>query len=226
MLRLFVSAFTFLALTASAQALDARADIGGLLTRIQQDLKSTRLSDKELLSVRDQLQKIDRQLLGQGGVVDNRGGGRLSNLVCTSRDNDNQEPFQLAVNQPDFSVVKVAGAVLHRADCDQAVAKAVNLRGATLTCVSRDNDGQNPFSLVAIDQASASIQKINTFGNINDCFNALSTARRSQSAVEICGSRDNDGQSPYVHFVYSLQDKSIRTVGSVFNTIDQCRSGI
>lgn len=68
---------------------------------------------------------------------------------------------------------------------------------ADYLCVSRDNDGKNPYTLAF--RNGAELKKINgsTFQNAADCHASLSTMKMVKDGFLICISRDSDGKDPW-----------------------------
>ncbi|HRO68464.1 MAG TPA: hypothetical protein PL182_12915 [Pseudobdellovibrionaceae bacterium] len=91
-----------------------------------------------------------------------------------------------------------------------------------LSCISRDNDGMNPFVVSLRDPSDFSETKIpGTVGSKENCERAISQAREVEGVLFICGSRDNDGQNPYGLVMFSLRTKAAKTFAS-FRDLNEC----
>lgn len=79
-------------------------------------------------------------------------------MMCASRDNDGRNPFQLAVfDGTDLRRISRT-TVKTQSECLDMLNK-LSVRGTTATmCLSRDNDGQNPYVAVALNVRTLDIQ--------------------------------------------------------------------
>ncbi|MBX3039096.1 MAG: hypothetical protein KF789_00140 [Bdellovibrionaceae bacterium] len=91
-----------------------------------------------------------------------------------------------------------------------------------LSCISRDNDGVNPFIASLRDPSDFSETKIpGTVGNRESCERAINQAREVEGVLFVCGSRDNDGHNPYALVMFSLRTKAAKTFAS-FRDLNEC----
>lgn len=92
-------------------------------------------------------------------------------LMCVSRDNDGQNPYQIAALAGDV-LTKIQGTVVRsKSDCDQTLAKLrADRSGQAVLCVSRDQDGQSPYTAISIDLTSLSVQRgSESFRTVAEC---------------------------------------------------------
>lgn len=91
-------------------------------------------------------------------------------------------------------------------------------------CVSRDNDGRDPYSL-AIQNADRSVQKLSlTYSSIELCERAIRSGRYVSGKYFICSSRDNDGRNPWS--IYSLSSSKAQKHSMVFSGFETCEQAL
>lgn len=79
-----------------------------------------------------------------------------------------------------------------------------------LSCVSRDNDGMNPFVIAIRDPRTFATSKVSGISfRKEDCERAIRNIRTVRGSAFICAARDNDGMAPFV--IYAL-DSSLRNI--------------
>jgi hypothetical protein len=150
---------------------------------------------------------------------------QTTGLTCVSRDNDGQNPFVLARFTPEGQLVPVAGAVYGTlGDCRTAAGATRAAGAATLVCASRDNDGQNPWTLGLVDaEGQATHLGEFVFGTLTDCLSALQSGVTLAGELTLCTSRDGDGQNPFVPVAIDAAGARTRLAVLVYGAFDQCR---
>lgn len=92
-------------------------------------------------------------------------------LLCVSRDSDGQAPYQLAALGGDV-LTKIQGTVVRsKGDCDQLLGRMrVDSFGRTNLCVSRDQDGQSPYTAISVDLSNLSVHRgSESFRTVGEC---------------------------------------------------------
>lgn len=67
---------------------------------------------------------------------------------------------------------------------------------SSYVCVSRDNDGRNPWIIGEKNGVQITRLAGTVFSTKDECETALAKARRTSAGLAICASRDNDGRNP------------------------------
>ncbi|MBS1958630.1 MAG: hypothetical protein JST80_04080 [Bdellovibrionales bacterium] len=78
-----------------------------------------------------------------------------------------------------------------------------------LTCVSRDNDGRDPWVLGVRDGINVSRLTSAVFANNADCTSAINNAKSFRGVAVTCVSRDNDGRAPF-QFATIVNDGGVK----------------
>ncbi|MBX3041933.1 MAG: hypothetical protein KF789_14600 [Bdellovibrionaceae bacterium] len=95
------------------------------------------------------------------------------NLLCTSRDNDGREPYTLAALQ-DSRIVRIAGTSSSKSECWNTLTSMRVQGSITTICVSRDNDGRNPYSAAELDLKNFSLRKSSeSFSSKEQCLSFI-----------------------------------------------------
>ena len=96
----------------------------------------------------------------------------------------------------------------------------------SLSCVARDNDGQNPWVLAVKDPITLRKTKLpaSNIGSLNNCNIAKENAIFVRNSVFVCIARDNDGQNPYV-IAHYRDNKLVRKVNNL-GSLDNCVSAL
>lgn len=207
--------------TAQAQT-EIKTEIEDLLADIRSELRVSRASRQELASVRDQLQRA--YLLLRDGTPQ-RPVPSNGVLTCVARDNDGAEPFNVAFRGGDFAITKIPGAVLRKVQCEQSLRNVVQTQSVSFVCGSRDGDGAGPFMIFAFNERTRGTQRLSVYRTLEDCFASVKAIKQTRTHAAFCGSRDGDGMSPFITFVYSFQDQSVRRGEMSFRTMDECLRG-
>ena len=164
-----------------------------------------------------------------GSVCDIGGNAGASTLFCVARDNDGQNPWVLALLDQNGALTRLAGTSLATIDdCHRVIAgRRYNGRNS-ITCLSRDNDGQNPWIVGQINFDSASVTRLDglSFATLDECLNGISSAPSYQNRLMVCAARDNDGQNPWIVAQFDQYGTATRMSNLVYSTIDQCRSAV
>jgi hypothetical protein len=167
-----------------------------------------RLNPTEIKQIEASLERIN-SLLGGGGRRDD------SELVCVSRDNDNSNPYMLGYRPDPITVIRLPGTVMGSKEaCENARTNVRELdMDRNLTCVTRDNDGSNPWMLAIIDSQARTATKIvgTAAANYAACTTTMMEAREvRRQGLGMCVSRDNDGSNPYVVAILSPEGNLAR----------------
>lgn len=92
-------------------------------------------------------------------------------LLCVSRDSDGQTPYQIAALAGDV-LTKIQGTVIRtKSECDQTIAKLrTDRNGQATLCVSRDQDGQSPYTAISVDLGNLSVRRgSESFRTMTEC---------------------------------------------------------
>jgi hypothetical protein len=129
-----------------------------------------------------------------------------------------------AVNSELYSTTASTQDLLRARD---QVAQALDiLRGSSssqpssgsLLCVSKDDDGREPYVLAYRDPQDFSVKKI--IGAVlsqSNCLQAAEQSKRSSNSLFFCASSDGDARDPNAVYAFDLQAKvgqKLKTVGS------------
>jgi hypothetical protein len=149
-----------------------------------------------------------------------------ASYACVSRDNDGRAPYALAIRN-GLNVTRLAGGTFNTEnDCVQALNTSRYIAGATLMCVSRDNDGRAPFSLASLGNQITRLPRTLT-NSVGDCNGLLSSLRPSPNGqVVYCTSRDNDGRAPFQAVALTPTTGAVQGGTEIFNTINECNAFI
>lgn len=176
------------------------------------------------LSSQDQAE-ISRKLQEIREII--RGGGQSSGqYVCVSRDNDGQNPWVIGVRE-GVTVTRITQAQYStKTGCEGALSAARDIRGSLLICTSRDNDGQNPYQ-IGLLQGKSLIKVVSSIVSTqSECSEMVRSIRVQGRLATFCGSRDNDGRSPYVAVALDLSTGQVTKGSESFSSIQQCRQFI
>ncbi len=212
---------TFFASSGKTQeALNKRAVLTKL-SEVYSNAERANMNDSEWATLYEKIERINRVILGVGqgsGAPDQERG----QLICVSRDNDNNNPYQLAYRGSDFIVNKLSRMILPKNECETAITHSRNMRGQFATCVSRDADSQNPYGIAFYDVRTKKLTQGEGVGSFDICLKTLDGAIFTGRSIAFCTSRDRDGQGPYDRKVYDSESNSIRSGGESFRSIDEC----
>jgi hypothetical protein len=151
------------------------------------------------------------------------GGGSVS-YVCASRDNDGRSPYVMAIRR-GIQVERLLGETYSSEfDCQQAFRSIRKIAGNSMLCVSRDNDGRNPYQIAALRGKSMARISRTTTNTKMECEQTLNSLRPSfDGIVTFCTSRDNDGRNPYTAVNLDLNSGRVEVGTESFNDIFACR---
>lgn len=164
-----------------------------------------------------------------GNVCNNGGGGGgTGSLLCVARDNDGRDPWVLASLGSNGTVTKLAGTTYATMDqCRQATSWARPVDQGVIICITRDNDGRDPWVGAQINFNGNTIQKIPalSFNTLEQCTAGIGSARPFRNQLLLCTARDNDGRDPWIlgRLVNGAMTKIPETV---FTAIDQCQRSL
>lgn len=196
---------------------DLNYEIRGLLSDIDQRLNRSH-DQQTLLRVRERLRSTLDLLSGIQPPPSNP----RSNVSCVARDNDGRDPWVLAVKDPITlrQTILPASNIGNLANCEQIKQSAVLVQNSVFVCVTKDNDGRDPWSLAHYRDGQL-VSKLNNIGTLQNCITALDNAARSSQAIAFCATRDNDGRDPWIQMSVVGQTGEIHRAGS-YSTLDQC----
>lgn len=94
-------------------------------------------------------------------------------------------------------------------------------QGPEYTCVSRDNDGANPYVIGIKDRIQVTRIKNAQFSSQGECQSTLQSIRSVGYNSMLCLSRDNDGSNPYLLSVLNGSNVT-RIVKTVVQSKAEC----
>ncbi len=100
--------------------------------------------------------------------------GANKTVVCASRDRDARNPYVLAVIDFAARTSTPTTAVLPTLeDCQRELDSARESNAGLALCVSRDNDGRNPWVRMLIRPDGTSQRGSDVYASVTDCRNSL-----------------------------------------------------
>lgn len=101
------------------------------------------------------------------------------------------------------------------------------LNPADLLCVSRDNDGSNPYLIAQRDPRDLSITRLKDLGFTKaECERALGAIRTAGDGGFLCASRDKDGLHPFTIYALNNGLRSVaRKIGS-YRDVSSCEQAL
>lgn len=108
-------------------------------------------------------------------------------------------------------------------DCQSSLVSVRYVNIHALVCISRDNDGRDPYLLVSLQ--GLNIQRYpNTSGRKESCNNLLRSLRPDRNNIAyVCVARDNDGRAPFVASALDLNSGVSQNGTETFQTISACQ---
>lgn len=206
----------------SFSALAQEADILRLADDIKDEIRFQTHDRRTLIRAQRNLEQALAILRGSQPAP---GPGR-STLTCVDRDRDGRDPYVLGFLDPrTLSTTRIERANVGSLDqCRRIVASSINLgRGTTLSCITRDNDGRDPWA-PAIIQDGRVAKVLPTLSTVEECVNSISQSISNRFAVSLCVSRDNDGRAPYMRVSYELSNGNVNN-GASYSTLEECQLG-
>lgn len=197
-------------------------DVKELLSQIRGQLNRSH-DQRTLLRVRERLE--DTLALLTGTAPNPHPPTHPRSLVtCVARDNDGRDPWVLAVRDPiTLSYTKLPNSNIGQlANCEVVKASAVQIRDSYFACITKDNDGRDPWS-VAHYRDGQLVSKVNNLGTLPQCQQALQGSFNNQHAIAFCGTKDNDGRAPWVQISVVAQTGEIHRSGS-YSSLEQCQN--
>ncbi|MDG0815324.1 hypothetical protein [Bdellovibrio svalbardensis] len=148
-----------------------------------------------------------------------------SNYTCVSRDNDGRNPYVLGIRE-GINVTRIMAATFStEAECQGNLNSIRYVGGKSLLCLSRDNDGRNPFLVASLSGGRISRIIRTVVSTKGECDDLLGNFRPDRNNnVSFCTSRDNDGRVPYVAAILNLNSESIQTGSESFSSLGACKS--
>jgi hypothetical protein len=158
------------------------------------------------------------------------GGGSHGALLCVSRDNDGQDPWMLAALTSQGTATKIAGTVYGpNVQCQDALhsMRTIN-HGESLLCISRDNDGQNPWLMASYNESTQQLTRIaNTnHADFQTCIESIRATREWNGRSFSCVSRDNDGRDPWILSAMDGAGQVVRITNLQYATNQDCRMSL
>lgn len=148
------------------------------------------------------------------------------NYLCVSRDNDGNRPFVVAYK--DFATVtRIPGAVFQSMqDCQQSLSGGQAVGDRLFACASRDNDGSNPYKIVALNgTTNALMLQRSVLRTLEDCLTATRALQTRPEGVLYCGSRDNDGAAPFTQTGYKYDGSFVQS-REEYRSLDECNGAL
>tara|TARA_R110000868_G_scaffold68518_7_gene202571 strand:- start:9388 stop:10074 length:687 start_codon:yes stop_codon:yes gene_type:complete len=196
-------------------------DIRVLLNEIRKETEQPQ-DQRTLLRVRERLRSTLDLLQGGSGPGPGPVPNPRMNLSCISRDNDGRDPYVLGVKDPiTLSVTKLPHSNIGpEVNCREVKESAVKVRESIFACVSKDNDGRDPWSIAHFKDGKFE-GNINNLGKLSDCAMAMQRSIQSSQAIAFCASRDNDGRAPWVQMSVVAETGETHRAGS-YDTLVKC----
>jgi hypothetical protein len=177
--------------------------------------------DAQYLSAEDR-SDISQNLNSIRSILEGRStGGYGSQYTCVSRDNDGQNPYVIAVKE-GVNLIRLKETFNSNQSCQAALGSTRPLGGVTLMCVSKDNDGSNPFQIGILNSSGIIRIGRTVSSNAVECQATLNKMRPNRGGVSLCASKDNDGQRPYVAMNIILATGAIEVGSESFTEISAC----
>jgi hypothetical protein len=150
----------------------------------------------------DQERSIDYSLSEIEKVLGDDSSSTSGRFVCASKDNDGNAPFIATFEKNPVSVVKFPNVVFGSMyDCESSLQRSRTFRtmGVTYACASKDNDGRSPFSIHSMDTKNGVSVSLPSSAeeDLGACNLAVNDMKEYADGVGYCGSKDNDGRSPW-----------------------------
>lgn len=209
----------FLVLAALTMSLSAHARLSDVAREILTELRfgETSLTSSQKAEIQGHLDAIVDILMGQSQPN--------QNFTCVSRDNDGQNPWMLASREFN-QVNRIAGTVVKtKAECENLLISGRKISGGTMLCVSRDNDGQNPYALAILKGSSLSKLPKAVSRTLGDCQQTMRDLKKTQEGMIFCASRDSDGAAPFVT-IGIRRDLSASVGNETFRSYEDCTQSI
>ncbi len=203
-------------------------NISLLLDQIGAALRTTPAPQADLLRAEQRLQQVLGLVQGAPGPVPTPiPRPDYKQLSCVARDNDNSNPWVIGIKDlQTLSITKIAGTLFtSRPNCEASVAQSKRVFQTQLFCVSRDNDGNNPFILLAFKENADSL-RINNFKSVTDCYDMLVKMKVLGTVALFCGARDNDGVAPFQQFSYNSETHQLNKGAETFQRLEDCYAGL
>ncbi len=196
-------------------------EIKDLLVSIRRELNSPQ-DQRTLLRVRERLSDTLQLLTDSPNPNPNPGPIPRSSLSCIARDNDGRAPWVLGVRDPrTLQTQKLPQSnVGELATCEQVKPIAVNVRNSLFVCITKDNDGRDPWALAHYRDGEL-VSKVNNIGTMSNCVASLQQAIFNSQAIAFCATSDNDGRAPWTQMSVVAETGETHKNGS-FSTQDQC----
>ena len=205
----------------STSAFAQEAEILTLVDQIEDEVRFRSHDRRTLLLAKRNLQHALDTLRGNPSPIP----PRRTELSCIDRDRDGRDPYILGYLDPrTLSTSRIPNTnvgSIHQ--CQNIVANSINLsQGATLTCITRDNDGREPWAPVIIKDGRVE-KRLNSLGSLNNCLSSISQSIANRFAVSLCVTRDNDGRAPFMRISYELSSGRVNN-GATYNTLQECEN--
>jgi hypothetical protein len=178
------------------------------------------LSEGQRMQIARNLESIRRIMAGDVGHPNPP--PSYGNYTCVSRDNDGRNPYVLGYRQ-GVNVTRISGETFNtNQECSVAISQSRQLQGRTVMCVSRDNDGRNPYQLAVLNGTQISRVQRTMVNSKDECLSLLQTLRPRREGMTFCTSRDNDGRNPYVAAILNLSSNSVQVGTETFSDKASC----
>ena len=119
----------------------------------------------------------------------------------------------------------IVGSFSYRYKKSQVCGSSAN--GAVLVCVSRDDDGRNPWVVASMKDDGTTLKLPGVlFKTFDQCKAAVSSSRNILDSFSLlCTSRDGDGRTPFEIFKVS-SDNTVTNEGLVFKEFEDCTASL
>ena len=175
------------------------------------------MNDDEIAKATQLTKQLQRLAIGDS-TTPNQG------ISCVARDNDGRNPWMLAIsNDGGFSKKKINKTTIGNLnDCEEVARAARSVGSSYLACVTKDNDGRNPWVLAMINNTNATHIRYSTVANKANCLEALNNAvNAGRGQIVTCGSRDSDGRTPFVKIKFDKNGQVTKGTDS-YNSFANC----
>ncbi|MBI2521213.1 MAG: hypothetical protein HYV97_12370 [Bdellovibrio sp.] len=202
---------------------DTVENISTLIEQIKASLPTTRAPQADLLRAEQRLQQVLGLIQGNPNPNPIPPRPDYKQLSCVARDNDNSNPWVIAIKSLDtLSTTKIAGTLFKaKENCERSIQQAKRIQPSHLFCVSKDNDDAAPWILMAYQENRESL-RINKFKTIEECYGFLSKTRVMGNVALFCAARDNDSTAPYLQFSYNAATHELHKGTETFQRLEDC----
>ena len=167
--------------------------------------------------------QISKEFATIRGILYGQNPGSNASYTCVSRDNDGRDPWVLGIRS-GLNVSRIAaGYYKTQGDCTTALNSTRYLNGASLICVSRDNDGASPYQLGVLGNDVTRLPRTMT-SSAAACQSLMQALRPTRDGTVVyCTARDNDGAAPYQAVSLNLQNLQVTGGSETYQSMAACQ---